>query len=333
MEGERLQENRPQGFLKGLLLGALILAALGLGVSLFGPGGAGGGRGSSPAAGPAMTGGGALPGEEPAGGEAGGAASGRGAPRPGVATPGELPGRLPLTPGGPAAGPAGIPAEGAGLQGSTTAESSSGGVILDAVNGNPLAGASVRLTWFHGTADLSLAGLSPLGAVLHRSSGDGSFNLPLVEPEDPRLLVHVQVSHPGYAPRVCVLHGRQDSSGKWTAVEVSPDSPDPVLLGARLEIYLRRAPLVPLRLLGPDGRGLSHAPLAVRPWRGDHSFLQEPEIEWTWSGRLVRPGPWRVLYTDEDGVLSLPFSETPWDVDLLHPLYFLWGRRQQGFSE
>ena len=73
MEGERLQENRPQGFLKGLLLGALILAALGLGVSLFGPGGAGGGRGSDPAAGPAMTGGGAPPRKEPAGGEAGGA--------------------------------------------------------------------------------------------------------------------------------------------------------------------------------------------------------------------------------------------------------------------
>ena len=329
MEGERLQENKPHRSLKGLLLGVLILAALGLGVSLSGPGGSGGDGASHPANEPAVAG--ALDAfrKEAVEGEAGAAASVGGSRQPGAIAAGELPGgRRPL-PGGRVD----IPVGGTGLQGSATAESSSGGVILDAVNGNPVDGASVRLTWFHGSADLSLAGLSPLGAVLHQSAGDGSFNLPLVEPEDPRLLAHVQVSHPDYATRVCVLHGRQDSRGNWTAVEVSPDTPDPILLGARLEIYLRRAPLVPLRLLGPDGRGLPHAPLAVRPWRGDHSFLQEPEIELTWSGRLVRPGPWRVFYTDEAGVLRLPFSETPWDVDLLHPRYFLWGRRQQGFPE
>ena len=329
MEGERLQENRSHWLLKGLLMGALILAALALGVSLLGPGGAGGDPDSSPGEEPAVAGGADTPRKKSIEGEAGGAPPVRGSRPPGATAAGELPGGLRPPP----SGLAGIPADGTGLQGSTTAESSAGGVILDAVNGDPVDGASVRLTWFHGSADLSVAGLSPLGAALHRSARDGSFNLPLVEPEDPRLLAHVQVSHPDYATRVCVLHRRQDSHGRWTEVEFSPDSPDPVLLGNRLEIYLRRAPTVPLRLLGPDGRGLSHAPLAVRPWRDDHSFLEEPEIELTWSGRLVRPGSWRVFYTDENGVLRLPFSETPWDVDLLHPLYFIYGRSQQGFPE
>ena len=332
MEADRPQENRPRWLFKGLLMGVLILVALGLGVSLVGPGGAGGGPGSGPGEEPVVAGGGEAlrkesledgPGRtpQPAGSRQGDAAGAAGA--------GVLPGGGQLPPAGLTPAPGGP----GGLQGSATVDSSTGGAILDAVNGKPIGGATVRLTWFHGSAELSLAGLSPLGAAIHRSAGDGSFNLPLVEPEDPRLLAHVQVSHPGYATRVCVLHGRQDSGGSWTEVEVSADTPDPVLLGTRLEIYLRRTPSVPLRLLGPDGRGLAHAPLAVRPWREDHSFLEEPEIEWTWSGRLVRPGPWRVFYTDEEGVLRLPFSENPWDVDLLHPLYFLYGRRQQGFPE
>ena len=48
MEGDRPQENRPGRLFKGLLMGVLILVALGLGVSLVGPGGAGSDPGSHP---------------------------------------------------------------------------------------------------------------------------------------------------------------------------------------------------------------------------------------------------------------------------------------------
>ena len=155
MEGERLQENRSHWLLKGLLMGALILAALALGVSLSGPGGSGGDPDSHPGEEPAVAGGADAPRGEPVEGGAGGAPSVRGSRQPGVTAAGELPGGLRPPPGGLA----GIPVDGTGLQGSTTAESATGGVILDAVNGDPVGGASVRLTWFHGSADLSVAGL------------------------------------------------------------------------------------------------------------------------------------------------------------------------------
>ena len=216
------------------------------------------------------------------------------------------------------------------------------GFILDAVSGDPVAGANVRLSWFHGSTALSRAGLSPLAAVIRQTAGDGSFRFPEVDPEDPRLRAHVQINHPGYSPEVCVLHGRQDSRGRWTKAEGAGDTPDLVVLGGRgggpgtgnrIEFYIRRTLTVPLTILAPNGGGLPHAPLAVRPWVDDHSFLDEPELEITWSGRLVRPGPWRVLFTDERGSLRLPFSETPWEIELLHPLFFLHGARQPGYPE
>ena len=58
MEADRPQENRPRWLFKGLLMGVLILVALGLGVSLVGPGGAGGGPGSGPGEEPVVAGGG-----------------------------------------------------------------------------------------------------------------------------------------------------------------------------------------------------------------------------------------------------------------------------------
>ena len=73
------------------------------------------------------------------------------------------------------------------------------GFILDAVSGDPVAGANVRLSWFHGSTALSRAGLSPLAAVIRQTAGDGSFRFPEVDPEDPRLRAHVQINHPGSA--------------------------------------------------------------------------------------------------------------------------------------
>ena len=107
------------------------------------------------------------------------------------------------------------------------------GFILDAVSGDPVAGANVRLSWFHGSTALSRAGLSPLAAVIRQTAGDGSFRFPEVDPEDPRLRAHVQINHPGYSPEVCVLHGRQDSRGRWTKAEGAGDTPDLVVLGGR----------------------------------------------------------------------------------------------------
>lgn len=337
MEGDPLQGNGPRRFYKGLLLAAIVLIALCAGSSFLELGDGGGDGAPLAGEGPAAAVAGAGVAGKTAAGAAGGDASGQAPRHPDAAGGGgSIGASSPSTSGLPI-----LPAGGSFLRDSDPGEVSSAGFVLDAVSGDAIAGARVRLTWFHGSEGLSAAGLSPLAAVLRRSAADGTFNLPLAEPEDPRLLAHIQVSHPEYSPQVCVLHGRMDSRGRWMKLEISADTPDPVLLGGRIdgpgtgqriEFYLRRALTVPVRLLGPDGRGLPHAPLLARPWIADHSFLEEPEIEVTWSGRLVRPGQWRVLYTDERGSLRLPFSENPWDLDLLHPLYYLYGRRQPGLA-
>ena len=246
---------------------------------------------------------------------------------------GESPGEL----GGGASGIGGslVPEEG-------SEQTASRLFIFDAVSGEPVSGASVRLGWFHGSTSLPRAGLAPLAAVIRKTAGDGSILLPDVAPEDPRLQAHVQVNHPEYSPEVCTLYGRRDSRGRWSMVHVTTDSPDLVVFdgrvggpgtGSRIEIYIRRTLTVPLTILSPNGGGLPHAPLLVRPWVDDYSFLDETELEVTWSGRLARPGPGRVLFTDARGELRLPFSETPWELELLHPFFYLYGARQPGQPE
>lgn len=342
MEDEELQgaARRParRGWLKGLLFAALMLLALAAGSSFLGfgtgdPDDAHPGRGSVIV----ESGGGVdserVPGSAPGAGLFAGGARGQGREE-GKASAGEEPA---ADPGKPA-----LPASETMVRSDGSESAASRAFVFDAVSGAAVAGASVRLTWFHGSTDLSRAGLSPLAAVVHHSGEDGGFGFPIVLPEDPRLRAHVQINHPDYSPEVCVLHGRMDSRGRWTKVEAAGDTPDLVVLGgrtggpgtgSRIEFYVRRTLTVPLTVLGPDGGGLANAPLAVRPWVDDHSFLDEAEVEFAWSGRLVRPGPWRVLYTDERGSLRLPFSDAPWELELLHPLYFLHGRPRPGFPE
>lgn len=209
------------------------------------------------------------------------------------------------------------------------------GQVVDASTGRGVAGARVRATAFHGaggpvasrTSGLgeSAAGESPGQAAaldvpaagtwppLHRevvqTDESGSFVLPAIEPEDPRLALYLEVTHPSYAPQEAVLPPRTTTDGVW--------------LESRIE--LRAARTVGVEIVDEDGNALPDLPVKVTPHSERHDLLGE-SVTFSRTFRLVRADAPRLLHTDESGILQLAASDAPYDFELLHPLLHLYYR-------
>jgi hypothetical protein len=177
---------------------------------------------------------------------------------------------------------------------------------------------------------MAFAAVPPLAAHVISSDAGGSFRLPLPDPEDPRLWLHIQAEHPDCAPLVVLLKARDGAAGFWREVEVLPDEAAAAELSSvdigedaeSLDLRLRRALTVPVRIAVRDGSPLAHVAVRVTPRRDGHSFLDAP-AELAANGRLVSRTHPRVLFADSEGVLRLPLSPYAYDLDLLHPELYL----------
>ncbi|MCZ6794978.1 MAG: hypothetical protein O7J95_15350 [Planctomycetota bacterium] len=212
-----------------------------------------------------------------------------------------------------------------------------GGGVFDVMSGVRVRGARVRATYFHATGTpegdlLSIAGTPALHVDDVRAGENGTFQLELHAPEDPLLLLHLQVEHPRYAPRVGVFHGRDGADGLWQEVLVPESFPRSILSlatdgpgGPRqdVEVYLRPSLTIPLRIVDREGRPLAGAAVRIQPHEEGYAFLDEPAVTLGVSGRLVKRDAPFVLFTDEQGYMRLPFHDSPYDLELLHPHHFL----------
>jgi hypothetical protein len=205
------------------------------------------------------------------------------------------------------------------------------GRALDAATGLGISGARVLAVFFHGAqvrgtdrldaalgeeAFLASAGVPgaatypPLHMEATETEEDGSFSLPLLAPEDPRLSVFVQIDHPLYAPEAEALAGRDRIDGRW----------------AEREIRLRKAASVRVEIVDPDGKPLARAPVAVTGRREGFDFLGPEEPSLSGIGRIVKRDPPRLLFTGDDGALRLAYADSAYDLELLHPFYHLYLR-------
>ena len=91
-----------------------------------------------------------------------------------------------------------------------------GGRLYDGATGQGLAGARILATAFHGTEDLRTAGTPARDQVALDVGSEGTFEIPVIDPEDPRLLVHLQIDHPDYLPTVTevIEQGKEDCDGQ-----------------------------------------------------------------------------------------------------------------------
>jgi hypothetical protein len=229
-----------------------------------------------------------------------------------------------------AAGPAEPPVAPEAPAGEPALALARAGRVISAATDHPIAGAVVRATAFHGTpapsppsgdleregpgfdaaADLAAAATwPPLHVEQVATADDGSFALTRFAPDDPRISIHLQVEHPGHGPETAILADRW-ADGRWPEVEVR----------------LRPAMTVRLEVAFSDGTPLAEAPLRVAAWGEGYDFLEAGPVELGWNGALLRRGPDRVLWTDEKGALHLPFTGHPFDLDCLHPAYYLYHR-------
>jgi hypothetical protein len=209
------------------------------------------------------------------------------------------------------------------------------GKVLDAATGKGVAGARVLVTGCHasavdpvgaedpaaGEAGWRTAGVPALVEAEVETTAGGVILVERFRPEDPRLLLHVQVDHADYAPAVAIIGGRDGADGRWDEAE----------------ILLRAARTAAIRVARIDDRGRTHAlgrvPVQVTPRVDGTSFL-EGEVAahrhplgrrggTTAHGRLVRPGAPRVQYTDRRGDLRLEAGSYAYDLELLDPHHYL----------
>jgi len=208
--------------------------------------------------------------------------------------------------------------------------------VLDAITGHGVSGVRVRLTSYHGDVHLADAGVPMIDVQLATTGSDGSFRFVCPDPQDPQLELHVETTHARFESVVFVLHRRDGVRGCWRQVEARADAPDAVWLLGRhegdsgveeIEVHLRRAETVPVRVVDRAGRGLAYAPVRVIPRRDSHTFLEEEEPPAiARNGRLVRVGEPRILHTGPRGYLWIPFGEYPYSFEILHPDYYLYDR-------
>jgi hypothetical protein len=208
------------------------------------------------------------------------------------------------------------------------------GRVTDAATGHPLGGAAVLATFFQGPPVVQVgaenagaerpaieealgidgaAVLPPLHVEESVTDSDGTFELSAFRPEDPRIAVHLQVSHAGYGPETVVLSGRPGVDGRW----------------GEAEVRLRRAALGRVELIGPGGAPLAGAPVRVFAWREGHDFLDAERIivagfpSEPGGGRLLLLEPPRMLFTDDEGGLLLPLSVPAYDLELANTEHHL----------
>jgi len=189
------------------------------------------------------------------------------------------------------------------------------GVVRDAATGAALGGARVRAAAFHGESHPSVAGFPALETLLTRARDNGEIWLPALRPEDPRLRIHLQVDAPGRPAEVAVLSGRRSFAGPWNDVEVE----------------LRRVQTGRILVVDAEGAPLPDIALRVSAFEDGFDFLMQDLDVRLASRDLVREGlrrlvatkGARLLYTDATGSLELPWSDHPFEVELLAPTRFL----------
>lgn len=175
------------------------------------------------------------------------------------------------------------------------------GQVIDARDGQPIAGALIRVTFSHhdeGYPPIPEAG----SQTAVRTNERGWFRVPVFRPEDPRLRMHLEVDHSAYLPEVLVLVAPPDTSGRWTFPTIE----------------LRRSLTTSVLFLDPDGAPLSGAPVVVRETHHDR-FLGEDEFD---EGRTQRRGRREIRYTEADGTLRV--SKDRVLLSLLDPILYMW---------
>ena len=204
------------------------------------------------------------------------------------------------------------------------------GRVVDASTGAPVEGAIVRAVWFPSAgaaapraedapeaadrAALEAEGMGGAAGVpgfaLERVETDagGAFELALLFPESPLVSLHVQVDHPAFLPETDVSSARENLDGSFP----------------EMEIRLRRGLTLPLEILDAGGAPLADAPLLVALRREGHDFIDEPSPAPGWNGRIVKVEPPRLLFTDEGGLVRLPWSEHLYDLELVDPEHHLY---------
>ncbi len=180
------------------------------------------------------------------------------------------------------------------------------GTLYDLGTGATLTGARILATAYHGTNDPLNAGYPALFQEVVEVETGGSFHLPIFDPDDPRLLVHLQIDHPSYLPVTVVLERRDTVAAEWQ----------------QREIQLRRGLTSRVQITTADRRPLARVPVRVVPTHDGHALL-ERETVWVAlrrSERLIARGEPSVRYTDDAGYLRLPYSEYNYVLEILHPL-------------
>ncbi len=181
--------------------------------------------------------------------------------------------------------------------------------IYDAASGAAVTGAAARMSAYHGSVDPAFAAHPRLEFDSGVVASDGSLAVPAFRPNDPNLLVHVQIDHPDYAAATVVLHRRPDDAARWQPRDV----------------YLRRASTARVRLVTIEGEPLVEAPVRVTTVRGSSDLRDSGEV---WiaprsRGQLVAANESTVFYTDAAGDLRLPYVTGFCLLELLAPVYEL----------
>ncbi|MEM7262050.1 MAG: hypothetical protein AAF488_08660 [Planctomycetota bacterium] len=165
------------------------------------------------------------------------------------------------------------------------------GQVVDARTGRGIPGVAVQITYSHERDGYPLAPLADPRSVVV-TAVEGRFVVPNPSPEDPRLLAHLQVVDPGYAPTVEVI-GPAVASGEWPTTRIE----------------LRPTRTVEHQFFDRAQRPLAHHPVELLEYRDPYLASDDPAIQGAAPTNvfgLARAEPRRfVVYTDSNGALSL----------------------------
>lgn len=175
------------------------------------------------------------------------------------------------------------------------------GQVIDARSGLPLPNAEVHFVFSHsddGYPPLPVDGAR--GVVLVAS--DGTFRVPVFEPDDPQLYLHLEVHSAEHMPLVHVIERGHDTVGNWPYVTL------PLRLATTSTLYFRK-----LDAELPGGVAIEVEDLTQDRYLGED----------TWDeGRTWRAGRPIIRYTDEDGSLRVADGEHRYRV--MDPEYWMW---------